>query len=436
MLQRQTLGRQEQVADGPPAGPLFAGYRPHPAAWDELFAGPGRAAPPQPAHRGPPRPLAARRVPAPPRQRRPGLRQPGRHLLGLLRPPRRREDFPLRPDPAPGGRRASGRRWKPGLLQRIQALNLFLHDVYHDRRILREGRRPGRAGAQVEGLPAGDDRLRPARQAVPPRRRHRPDPRPDRPVPRPGGQRPHAVGRQLRAGKPRGDEEGLPGVVSALPRPPRRGLSAPAARGAVVGRAGGRRRPALHSSCCRRGRTTRPTSSTASWPATWASSWSSGQDLFVHDDKVFLKTTRGPQRVDVIYRRIDDDFLDPEAFRPDSLLGVPGLMRRLPGRQRHAGQRRRHRRRRRQGDLPVRRGHDPLLPDRGADPAQRADVHLRPAEGLRLRPRPPGRAGGQGGQRVGRLRHADGPHRPATRSGPSSATRSGPTRATTSPSRS
>ncbi len=52
-----------------------------------------------------------------------------------------------------------------------------------------------------------------------------------------------------------------------------------------------------------------------------------GQDLFVHDDKVYLKTTHGPQRVDVIYRRIDDDFLDPETFRPDSLLGVPGLIR-------------------------------------------------------------------------------------------------------------
>ncbi len=53
-----------------------------------------------------------------------------------------------------------------------------------------------------------------------------------------------------------------------------------------------------------------------------------GSDLFV-DDKhvVWMKTTRGPQRVDVIYRRIDDDFLDPEAFRPDSMLGVPGLMR-------------------------------------------------------------------------------------------------------------
>jgi len=52
-----------------------------------------------------------------------------------------------------------------------------------------------------------------------------------------------------------------------------------------------------------------------------------GQDLFVWDDRVWVRTTEGPQPVDVIYRRIDDPFLDPEAFRKDSLLGVPGLMR-------------------------------------------------------------------------------------------------------------
>ena len=51
-----------------------------------------------------------------------------------------------------------------------------------------------------------------------------------------------------------------------------------------------------------------------------------GQDLFVRDDFVFMRTTRGPQRVDVIYRRIDDDFLDPLAFRSESTLGVPGLL--------------------------------------------------------------------------------------------------------------
>ncbi|MCI4643432.1 MAG: circularly permuted type 2 ATP-grasp protein [Hyphomonadaceae bacterium] len=51
-----------------------------------------------------------------------------------------------------------------------------------------------------------------------------------------------------------------------------------------------------------------------------------GSDLFVEDGLVFMRTTTGPQRVDVIYRRIDDAFLDPKMFRPDSSLGVPGLM--------------------------------------------------------------------------------------------------------------
>jgi uncharacterized circularly permuted ATP-grasp superfamily protein len=51
-----------------------------------------------------------------------------------------------------------------------------------------------------------------------------------------------------------------------------------------------------------------------------------GRDLFVQDESVFMRTTRGPRRIDVIYRRIDDDFLDPLAFRRDSYLGVPGLL--------------------------------------------------------------------------------------------------------------
>ena len=51
-----------------------------------------------------------------------------------------------------------------------------------------------------------------------------------------------------------------------------------------------------------------------------------GADLFVQDRIVYMRTTAGPKRVDVIYRRIDDEFLDPEVFRADSLVGVPGLM--------------------------------------------------------------------------------------------------------------
>jgi len=51
-----------------------------------------------------------------------------------------------------------------------------------------------------------------------------------------------------------------------------------------------------------------------------------GQDLFVKDRYVYMRTTRGPKRVDVIYRRVDDDFLDPDVFRPNSTLGTRGLV--------------------------------------------------------------------------------------------------------------
>jgi len=52
-----------------------------------------------------------------------------------------------------------------------------------------------------------------------------------------------------------------------------------------------------------------------------------GRDLVVQDNEVFMRTTKGFERVDVIYRRIDDDFIDPQVFRPDSMLGVPGLIK-------------------------------------------------------------------------------------------------------------
>ncbi len=92
-----------------------------------------------------------------------------------------------------------------------------------------------------------------------------------------------------------------------------------------------------------------------------------GQDLFVQDNHVFMRTTRGPQRVDVIYRRIDDDFLDPRAFRT----GLDARSRRaavgLSRRQGHAGQRDRHWDCGRQIDLSTRTRHDRLLPWRETD---------------------------------------------------------------------
>ena len=79
-----------------------------------------------------------------------------------------------------------------------------------------------------------------------------------------------------------------------------------------------------------------------------------GRDLVCRDERVYMRTTAGEQRVDVVYRRVDDEFLDPLHFRPDSMLGCPGHRQRGARRQRHDRQRGRQRRRRRQGDLPVR----------------------------------------------------------------------------------
>jgi uncharacterized circularly permuted ATP-grasp superfamily protein len=62
------------------------------------------------------------------------------------------------------------------------------------------------------------------------------------------------------------------------------------------------------------------------WRGEWALNWSKAKTFLCGMASVYMRTTMGPRRVDVIYRRIDDDFLDPLAFRPDSMLGVPGLL--------------------------------------------------------------------------------------------------------------
>ena len=78
--------------------------------------------------------------------------------------------------------------------------------------------------------------------------------------------------------------------------------------------------------CSARASTTRPTSSTPSSPARWASSWSRAATWSVSDNVLYMRTTSGRRRVDVVYRRIDDDYLDPLQFRPDSVIGTPGLL--------------------------------------------------------------------------------------------------------------
>ncbi len=126
-----------------------------------------------------------------------------------------------------------------------------------------------------------------------------------------------------------------------------------------------------------------------------------GRDLIVDGDIVYMKTIHGLTRVDVIYRRIDDDFLDPLAFRAGFGAGRSRPDERLSRRQRGAGQRRRQRRRRRQGDLRLRARVHPLLPGRRPDSAQRRHVSVLQAGRSGLRARSSAGTGGESGGRIG-----------------------------------
>ena len=140
-----------------------------------------------------------------------------------------------------------------------------------------------------------------------------------------------------------------------------------------------------------------------------------GRDLVCRQNRVYMRSTEGEHRVDVVYRRVDDDFLDPLHFRAESMLGCPGHPQRGPGRQRHHRQRGGQRRGRRQARLHLRPRHDPLLPRRGAIASQRGDVPPRVPRPAGGRAAPSRRVGAQAGGRVGRLRPA---HRAQGHQGP------------------
>ena len=134
-----------------------------------------------------------------------------------------------------------------------------------------------------------------------------------------------------------------------------------------------------------------------------------GRDLLVSDGFVYMRTTNGLRRVDVVYRRVDDDFVDPLVFRPDSMLGVPGLM--------HAYKR---------GNVALVNAPGTgvaddksvyayvpdmiqVLPGRGAGPGERGDPSLPPAGGPGVHARQPSGPGGQTSGRVRGIRDADRP---------------------------
>jgi uncharacterized circularly permuted ATP-grasp superfamily protein len=307
-----------------PEETLFEGYKPHSSAWDEMFQASGDPHPHCQA-------LFERlgRLPkADFQERRQGADMTfmNHGVTFSVYSDRRGVEkifpFDLLPRPVAA---AEWTRVEKGLLQRIQALNLFLHDVYHRQQILRDGVIPAELVLKSKGF-------RPEMIGFDP----------------PGGQYVHVAGIDL-VREPGGeflvleDNARTPSGVSYVieNRLVMKKVFPELFQKCRVRRVEDypqRLRDALYS-VAPPGAADPPTIVVLT-PGPFNSAYFEhsflaqhmgielvvGQDLYVHSDRVYLKTTRGPRQVDVIYRRVDDDFLDPRTFRPDSLLGVPGLM--------------------------------------------------------------------------------------------------------------
>ena len=124
-----------------------------------------------------------------------------------------------------------------GLTQRITALNLFLKDIYHERRILQDRVVPGRRRLHLQALPPADDRRQGAARRLRQRHGHRPGPAARRPVRGARGQPAGAERRVVHAVEPQGDEADLPDAVPQVRRPADRALQPGAALDAALARA-------------------------------------------------------------------------------------------------------------------------------------------------------------------------------------------------------
>jgi len=214
-----------------------------------------------------------------------------------------------------------------GVIQRVQAINLFLHDVYHDQKILKDGIVPAE-------LVLGNPNYRPEMQGVDVAH----------------GTYAHVAGIDLIR-----DEAGIFRVLEDNARTPS-GVSYVVENRTLMMRAfpdlmadlrirpvddyGIRLHAAMAAVAPKMAGKGDPQVVLLS-PGIYNSAFFEhvflaremgvplvvGSDLVVDDDKVYMRTTGGLERVHTIYRRLNDEFIDPEVFRADSLLGVPGLMR-------------------------------------------------------------------------------------------------------------
>ena len=211
-----------------------------------------------------------------------------------------------------------------GVAQRVQALEAFLADIYAEARVITDGVIPSQLVTSsthfhraVWGIAAGQ-------RGTHPRGRGGPDPQSRRRRTRARGQRPGAERGLVRDDQPQRHDHRAARRLRQPADPAGGGLPHPAARRAAQGAPSGVDDPTVvvltpgvynsayfeHTLLAR----------------TMGVELVEGRDLECRRGKVYMRTTAGPQRVDVIYRRVDDDFLDPVHFRSDSMLGVPGLI--------------------------------------------------------------------------------------------------------------
>ena len=210
-----------------------------------------------------------------------------------------------------------------GLTQRLTALNLFLKDIYSEGRIFAEGLVPARDGLELQAFPPRNAGRAGAARHLCFGGRHRSRPPARRPVRRARGQPAGAERRVVHVDQPAGDQARVPAALHQYDVRP-------------VDHYG----QALLATLRTLAPAHRPDPTIVLLtPGVYNSAYFEhtflarqmgielveGRDLFVHDNVVYMRTTGGPHRVDVIYRRMDDDFIDPLAFRHDSQLGVPGL---------------------------------------------------------------------------------------------------------------
>jgi uncharacterized circularly permuted ATP-grasp superfamily protein len=318
-------GRGENSAVSSPAETAPAiEYRPQAPFLDELFENDGR-----------PRPTAEALVRQLGRLGRDGLVEAGKRRDALFMQQgitfettsggaSHERPFPL--DLVP--RVLSGEEWraiKRGLAQRIRALNHFVDDVYHAREIVREGLVPWRLVASCSHFARAVHGIRP-----------------------PGGVYCHVAGCDLVR-----HSDGTWKVIEDNVRIPS-GISYVLENRAAMARlvpelfASYRVRPVEHypQLLLRALRSVAPSAESEATVVVWTPGPANpayfehaflarqmgvelveASDLVVRDDVLYMRTTRGLERAHAVYRRLDDDFVDPLEFRPDSLLGVPGLVR-------------------------------------------------------------------------------------------------------------